>query len=384
MSNVKISTITLSTEFPNCTLNLINIGKYLTIDDTILGIKYNYANFNVIKGTYATTIYKKSKSKSDNKINRTLFYNQISLVVNNDGYHVNVKLFKNGSLHMTGCKSINDGEKVAKMIYKYLNGIRDKQDTILLTKDENGVLMDKDKLVYTYKTKQIIGHMDENNMYIINKKQYVIDSKTEMFINSKIENKRTRSILNFDGDTIGYSQIQLVNNRNKYYKKNTNLEQGDDHNDIIYYNNETIIGKIVYNVDQMAITKHDSVEDIIEATYSCNPFGDISYTINDDYVYNINVNGINVYFNMNFVINRQRLYESLSNKMYMCKYKPETYSGVKLTYKTPLSFYNHKGDFGICNCNNQCTCLNITFLIFLVINILLVVSLLIDYLITIE
>ena len=39
METVKISTITLSTHLPNCQLNLTNIGKYLDIDDEIIGLK---------------------------------------------------------------------------------------------------------------------------------------------------------------------------------------------------------------------------------------------------------------------------------------------------------------------------------------------------------
>ena len=59
-----------------------NIGRYLDIDDTILGIKYHYGNGgSIIKGKYLTAIYKKSKSKNENKINKKLFYNQVSLII---------------------------------------------------------------------------------------------------------------------------------------------------------------------------------------------------------------------------------------------------------------------------------------------------------------
>ena len=40
----KISTITISTQLPHCQLNLTNIGKYLSIDDDIIGIKYKSQN----------------------------------------------------------------------------------------------------------------------------------------------------------------------------------------------------------------------------------------------------------------------------------------------------------------------------------------------------
>lgn len=89
--DIKVATITLTTRLPDCELHLINIGKYLEIDDEILGIKYNYAKMSIIKGKYLTTIYKKCKTKKECKINKVLFYNQVSMIVNNSGNSVNVK-----------------------------------------------------------------------------------------------------------------------------------------------------------------------------------------------------------------------------------------------------------------------------------------------------
>jgi len=374
---VKVSTITLTTRLPNCELHLINIGKYLEIDDEIVGIKYNYAKMSVMKGKYLTTIYKKCKLKDECKINKVLFYNQVSLIVNNKGNNVNVKLFKNGSLHLTGCKSVNEGVEVTRIIYNKLDGIRDKMDTILLVKDVNDVLLDKDNFIYSYKTGIIIGYMDKGE-YIINKKNYMIDEKTQMFISSKIEKQRKKIIYNLDGDVIGYSQIQLINNRNKFYKKNTNSVYCDTKNDLIYYNDDILIGKIVYNVESSNITKTESKTDVMEIKYYCNPFIDWNYRLNinetnseakvsetnSEVYFNLSVNCINVYFSMNFMINRQRLYEQLLGMKYICKYNPETYSGVKLIYKNPMNVKNARVVDGVCHCSTKCTCLNVTFLIF--------------------
>ena len=97
----------------------------------------------------------------------------------------------------------------------------------------------------------------------------------------------------------------------------------------------------------------------------------------DNTDFDLNVNCINVYFNINYTINRQRLYDELINMNYICKYKPETYSGIKLLYKKSINNDNlnndnlnngnlNKSTFkeGICNCSDKCTCVNITFLIF--------------------
>ncbi len=374
-TNIKISTITLSSQLPNCNLNLTNIGKYLDIDKEIIGIKYNYADLNVMKGKYSTTIYKKAKNKNVDKINKQLFYNQITIIYNNNGNNVNVKLFKNGSLHLTGCKSINEGVDITKTIYQKLTQLKNKKDIVLLTKDVNGVLLDNDNLIYSYINKQIIGYkINKTNQYIINKKEYTIDYKTRMFISKKFETQRRRFIYNLDGTYIGYSKIELLKNKNKFYKNNTNI-YFDTSNDLIYHNNDNIIGKVTYDINYLFINNISSIPDIIEIDYNCNPFIDTDYKLDinnpnfKEYI-DLNVNCINVYFNINFVINRQRFYEKLINLNYICKYKPESYSGIKLIYKLNLTSNLILEDnsenkiHGLCTCTSKCTCINITFLIF--------------------
>jgi len=365
--DVKISTITLSTKLQNCQLNLTNIGKYLDIDNDIIGIKYNYAGFSIMKGKYSTTIYKKAKTKDVNKINQKLFYNQISIIVNNNGNNVNVKLFGNGSLHLTGCKAICEGRIVTRKIYDKLKTLIDKKDIILLTKDMNGVLLDKDKLVYSYSSNQIIGYCKDMEMkgYIIHNKDYIIDNKTNQFITEKMETQRRHFISNFDGECIGYTKIELMKNRHKFYKRNNNIYFDSD-NGLIYYNNESIIGKVAYYINKENIIDTLQFNDIMEIDYDCNPFTnkkqEIFETLEDDQI-DLNVNCMNVYFNINYTINRQRFYERLISMNFICKYKPESYSGIKIVYKIPLYKTKCKSS-GICPCTSKCTCINITFLVF--------------------
>lgn len=365
--DVKISTITLSTKLHDCQLNLTNIGKYLDIDNDIIGIKYNYAGLSIMKGKYSTTIYKKAKTKDVNKINQKLFYNQISIIVNNNGNNVNVKLFGNGSLHLTGCKAICEGRIVTRKIYDKLKTLIDKKDIILLTKDINGVLLDKDKLVYSYSSNQIIGYCKDMEMkgYIIHNKDYIIDNKTNQFITEKMETQRRHFISNFNGECIGYTKIELMKNRHKFYKRNNNIFFDSD-NGLIYYNNESIIGKVSYYIDKENIIDTLQFNDIMEIDYDCNPFTnkkqEIFETLEDHQI-DLNVNCMNVYFNINYTINRQRFYERLISMNFICKYKPESYSGIKIVYKIPLYKTKCKSS-GICPCTNKCTCINITFLVF--------------------
>ena len=92
-----------------------------------------------------------------------------------------------------------------------------------------------------------------------------------------------------------------------------------------------------------------------------------------------NINCINVYFTIDYEINRQRLYEQLVKLNYICKYNPESYSGIKLIYKINSNEQSFNKDMvrrqgtcnddvvrrqGTCICSDKCTCTNITFLIF--------------------
>jgi hypothetical protein len=243
-----------------------------------------------------------------------------------------------------------------------LDEMRNKRDVILLTKDMNSVLLDNDNLVYSYNKKNIIGYVD-NKEYIINKKSYVIDEKTEMFISSKVEKQRKKMIYNLDGEYIGYSQIEMMNNRNKFYKRNTQSVYCDKGNDLIYYNNKILIGKIVYNIDESNVTQKETAMDIMEVVYECNPFVKGDYKLNSADL-GLSVNCMNVYFNLNYTINRQRLYDKLIERGYICKYSPETYSGIRLIYKFPLNNIYNGNNMGMCYCSTKCTCLNVTFLIF--------------------
>jgi TATA-box binding protein (TBP) (component of TFIID and TFIIIB) len=355
---VKISTITACTQIPNCILNLTNIGKYLEIDSQIIGIKYKYADLNVMKGKYSTTIYKKSKVKDVSKINQSLFYNQITIIVNNGGNHVNVKLFGNGSCHMTGLKGTDEAKDVTALLFQKLQSMQSKSDRVLLTKDENGVYLDKDNLIYGCDSKQVIGY-SKNGLYIIRKREYEIDAKTGMFLCKKMELKRSKVILNFNGDEIGSCRIEMLKNKTKFYKKNANIFIDYDKG-FIYYNNNVILGKIVYEIDDIKITNKTLYPNVCEAEYSCNPF--VNQFVFDAQDVTSDINCMNIYFNLGYKLNRQRLHDKLMGLRYICKYKPESYSGIKMIYKIPIKFTTTCD--GFCKCTTKCTCTNITFLIF--------------------
>ena len=127
--------ISISTMCSSCKLNtkldITNIKKYLQLNaDDILTVKTN-------KEEMRTLIAIKNKPKRMKKIEPTIvkkdtsknsFYNQITVVVRvdegeiedlNDAPRINLKLFKNGSVQMSGCKSLrNINIALNKLIFK--------------------------------------------------------------------------------------------------------------------------------------------------------------------------------------------------------------------------------------------------------------------------
>jgi TATA-box binding protein (TBP) (component of TFIID and TFIIIB) len=113
-SNMIISTISVTGKI-NCKINLDNINKYVKLsNDYIISIKY--------AGKFRYLESRKSKAK---KKDLKCFENQLTMEIRvSHNKQINIKLFKNGSFQMTGCKSINDCNIVLnKLISRLKNKI---------------------------------------------------------------------------------------------------------------------------------------------------------------------------------------------------------------------------------------------------------------------
>lgn len=100
--DLSIATMTIVCKF-NAQFNIENISKYLELKrSAIAHISYDEDGENKVR----TLLNKKSKKKT--KVKKKSFFNQATVLVksNYDDKYVNTKLFKNGSIQMTGCKSI--------------------------------------------------------------------------------------------------------------------------------------------------------------------------------------------------------------------------------------------------------------------------------------
>lgn len=124
-SELIISTITLTGQL-GTKINKEEIYKNLEINDEIIYIEYN----NNIKGIKEEkkvirkkkNIIKKKDKRCENK--GKSFGNQISIgikgILNKHKKPICLKIFKNGGIHMAGCRSLEEGNEIYNIIKKNL------------------------------------------------------------------------------------------------------------------------------------------------------------------------------------------------------------------------------------------------------------------------
>ena len=102
-TNYRISTMTLITSF-TCYINLEVVSKYFKLDDKVVSM------------VYGDKPVKNSKQKGNRP-----FFNQATIIVKLDPLRkVNVKIFSNGKIQMTGVKQVEDGHEALKLIIEKL------------------------------------------------------------------------------------------------------------------------------------------------------------------------------------------------------------------------------------------------------------------------
>jgi TATA-box binding protein (TBP) (component of TFIID and TFIIIB) len=114
---ISISTITLDCKL-HTIIDLDKFAKYVILrDDEIVSVKYGNRKD---PATNRTIVMLNTKKKPSTKN----FYNQVTIRMkpknNKKRNYINIKVFKNGSLQMTGCKDMNDFNDVTTTLIKIL------------------------------------------------------------------------------------------------------------------------------------------------------------------------------------------------------------------------------------------------------------------------
>lgn len=218
--------VTISTMCSSCklssTINITNIEKYLKLDeDDILCVKLN-------TDKKRTLLREKNKNKRSNKkIKETKFnhfYNQITVVIRvfsgpstelQDEPKINLKLFKNGSIQMSGCKSLKNINIVLNKLLIKLNEIKarvedGKINEITFLDNPVGVHIHSFKIDMINSNYKVNMQIDRANLYnlLIKKK---IKSSFEPCIRACVIIKHTPELNNDEGKEISIFVFQKGN-----------------------------------------------------------------------------------------------------------------------------------------------------------------------------
>ena len=132
-NSFKVSTMTISGNFCD-DINLAMVYQRLFLDEDIAYIERSKDSIRGTKNKKKAKYKKKDKKKKSTdkrkKGKGSPFSNQISIGFNCDNCehtHNNpicVKLFKNGKIHMTGCKNLDEVKNVYERLYKKITTIK--------------------------------------------------------------------------------------------------------------------------------------------------------------------------------------------------------------------------------------------------------------------
>jgi TATA-box binding protein (TBP) (component of TFIID and TFIIIB) len=116
--DLDVSTMTIILKV-NTLFNLYNIGNYLPLSDKdIIEIKCGDITD---KKTNRSLIPKKTRKIKKNK-KKDSFYNQATLKVKIDNEKIiNIKIFHNGAIQLTGCKSLDNAKESIQKLFPLLN-----------------------------------------------------------------------------------------------------------------------------------------------------------------------------------------------------------------------------------------------------------------------
>jgi len=135
--DINVSTMSSSCKLSNV-IDINNIENYLVLNtDDIMTVKMSNDKIRTLETIKTKTKRKKKDIKLKNDTSKNHFYNQITVIVRvsdgpfknlSDEPKINMKLFKNGSIQMSGCKSIKNINIALNKLIVRLSEIKAKKE----------------------------------------------------------------------------------------------------------------------------------------------------------------------------------------------------------------------------------------------------------------
>lgn len=363
-SELKLIIATCKTHL-NCNINLVLLAKRLPIDDVIIGKKL----LGIIAKGQVKMKVKKTHTKKSTPIKKTArkdFSNQCTVIVQiSPDKKINLKIFGNGNVVITGGLSREDGIIAVDIL---LNKIKNLTDVYRITPDTQ--FSDYFDSMTSY-----IKYIGKN--YIIFLKLFSIYNININLMIDTVLNKKTIEKFSTDNDVCdpvgkGVIECATINNDNTGENSGT-----DDPTDIEKYLRMIQIFNICHSyfpsdifLQNLSQPDH-KIYDIINRLYEMK---DIELPITFDQnlfdgKFEVTVENYNTMFNTGFQCNREIFTQILNNKykkngmISSAKFEPSTYQGINVKYvsrakcdKDCTSNGNKK--------HMKCMCKEISFLIF--------------------
>lgn len=355
---LSISTTTVTTRLKDTPINIIDIAKYLPLDDQVIGIKLVYAGSKsvILKGNT-----KLSKKKKD-------FLNQATISLNILDNLVSCKIFHNGTIHITGTHNLDEAKYIYECLYKKLINLSGLKMIKIVPNVE--YLCSLDGLLYNT-SGDIIGwkngsSINLNNEYVVldylytnckSCKRYcnctpdkdTTDTQDKIPVFMSVELKHNKkNIYSINGELVGHKE--LVFDDFKYLKKYYTIKYNH-----IYFKNQ-IIGKekiFIYDdsllQDQLECVKYFISNGLVLHKFD---YQDINREKTDD---SFNIHMINGYFKIPFKLCKSKLHKRLLDLGYYSRFDPCMSSSVNLRYHLDPKKEIHEQD-GICTRENKAAC----------------------------
>ena len=161
--DVRISTMTVCCDL-DIEFKVNNVAKYVDLNkDSIISISYGQND----DPSTNRSLYPRKRQKKKKKAKR-VFYNQVSLAVmvkSKKEKPINIKLFTNGSIQMTGCKSIENVVDVVEKVFNELQVIKAIIDKNTMTIVDKPFVNEYSKLHLNFIDNIIIGMINSNFKY---------------------------------------------------------------------------------------------------------------------------------------------------------------------------------------------------------------------------
>jgi TATA-box binding protein (TBP) (component of TFIID and TFIIIB) len=322
-SEIKIATMT-SISHLNTNIDIKVLGKFITLNDTIHEIRYR----TLIKNKSGIILNKKSS-----------FYNQVTVKISSGhGTFINMKIFSNGQIQMTGCKHEDNIKQAIENITNIIYSINNLYSIKVYT--ENGLFIGDDDTIY-YRNK-IIGFKISNNEYIFNNERVFYDG-THFVCSSDIIKSKSKNIYNHSGDIIGSQFLQFFDSLKKYKNKDIFIREKS-----IFNSKKEHIGDII---TQISVSPDSPVSPVdgticnIVFRYKVVEPGSISFS-------GFKIVNINSVYDCFSEINRTKLLSILQTINIFAKFDPNSYPGVNIKF---IYNINKKG---ICSCPTTCRWIN--------------------------